>query len=216
MKQVLLYSIENQYVKKIENGIKRIEVRKRTLPKWALRIISHGESVEAYAYETIGKSFYVSEKTWEEKYPEWYGYEIFNKKGLRLISEGRGQVVVRFKIKKSDEITYEETVKDKFGLDETDNEYMTDQLREKEILEFSCLTVEELYKYQGDGRIYAHHIEEAESIEAMDLEEFYKPNEDAENVGAFGWAFEYDPFTPIKKAPQSFMTAYIKGEENNG
>lgn len=216
MKHVLLYSIENQYVKKIENGIKRIEVRKRNLPKWALRIISLGESVEAYAYETIGKSFYVSEKTWEEKYPEWYGYEIFNKKGLRLISEGRGQVVVKFKIKGADEITYEEIVKDKFGLDETENEYMTDHLREKEILELSCLNADEIHNYQGGGKIYAHYIEEAESIESMDIEEFYKPNEDAENVGAFGWAFEYDPFTPIKKAPQSFMTAYIKEEQNNG
>src|SRR5690606_6905227 len=124
-----------------------IEVRKRTLPKWALKIIQSAGSVDGYGYETFGKSFYVSDETWGDKYPEWYGYEIFNVRGLRLISEGKGQIVVRFKVTAADEITIEEIVTDKFGLDETSHEYMTDHLREKEILKNACLTWEQLNKY---------------------------------------------------------------------
>lgn len=216
MKQVLIYSIEKQHIEKIKKQIKNIEVRKRTLPKWALKIIQNAGSVDGYGYETFGRSFYVSDETWGDKYPEWYGYEIFNVRGLRLISEGKGQIVVRFKVTAADEITVEEIVTDKFGLDETSHEYMTDHLREKEILKNACLTWEQLNKYQGNGKIYAHHLSEIKEIEPMDIDAFYIPNKDAENVGSFGWAFEYEPFTPLKRAPQSFMTAYIKEEGNNG
>lgn len=216
MKRVLLYSIEKQYIDKIKKQLKKIEVRKRTLPKWALKIIKNGETVEAYGYETFGKSFYVSDETWGDKYPEWYGYEIFNKRGLRLITQGKGQITVKFKVTAADEITIDEIVTDKFGLDETSQEYMTDQLREREILEYACLTWDQLKKYQADGKIYAHQIKDIKEVEPMDIDTFYKPNKDAENVGSFGWAFEYELFTPLKRAPQSFMTAYIKEEPNNG
>jgi len=216
MKRVLLYSIEKQYIDKIKKQLKKIEVRKRTLPKWALKIISHGESVEAYAYETIGKSFYVSEKTWEEKYPEWYGYEIFNKRGLRLISDGRGLVVVKFRVSGTTRYVDCSGCTNNENGYECQNDFMYLLSVDPELRKATCLTPDEIEEYGNGADLYAHHLTNIQPIDPMDIDEFYIPSKDAENVGSFGWAFEYEPFIPLKRAPQSFMTAYIKEECNNG
>jgi hypothetical protein len=214
MKKVLIYSIHPKYIKKIASGQKTIEVRKRTLPKWALKIIQDGGAVEAYGYETFGKSFYVSDETWGDKYPEWYGYEVFNERGLRLISEGKGQIEVMFKVTKIVKyVDYSNCTNNENGY-ECQNEYMYQLCELTNELKKTCLECEEIEKYGNGAEIYAHHLSNITSINPMDIDDFYKVLSEKEK--SMRWELDLPECQRLRKAPQSFMSAYVKEEVNNG
>ena len=82
------------------------------------------------------------------------------------------------------------------------------------VLKQACIEHDDLDNYVGNKEtIYAWHIKKLEIFDKpMGLGEFYTPNKDVENVGAFGWAFDYEPYIPLTKAPQSYQYVWVKGE----
>ena len=78
-----------------------------------------------------------------------------------------------------------------------DEDYITNTLREKEILKYSCLSYCELADYLGGKGGYAIHIK--------NLHIFDKPKE----LSEYGMDF---PISPIVKAPQNMMYANGIGE----
>jgi hypothetical protein len=201
--KVLIYSIEPEYIEKIANGQKTIEVRKRRLPQWAIDKIEKGDVVNGYGYCTKSRSRLAQSPIGR----------IFIQNKPKLGRELNGLVIVKFQITGDDEITHEQIVTDKFGLDETNYEYMTEKMREKEILEKSCLSLDKLLYYH-DGRIYAHYLSNVEKIEPIKINNFYKVLSEREK--SLLWEMDLPMWKRIKKAPQSFMTAYIYGGNNNG
>ena len=86
---------------------------------------------------------------------------------------------------------------------------------DEEIFTKLCLTKLQVNKYGQGKDLYAWHIKKLEVFDKpMELGEFYTPNKDVENVGAFGWAFDYEPYIPLTKAPQSYQYVWVKGERN--
>lgn len=82
---------------------------------------------------------------------------------------------------------------------------------DEEIFEKLCLTKAKVNEYGKGKDLYAWHIKKLEVFDKpMMLGEFYTFNKDVENVGAFGWALEYDEFIPLKRPPQSYQFVWVK------
>ena len=157
MKKSYLISIKPEWAVKILKKEKIYEIR-RKVNREILEALDSGETVEMYMYETFGKQRYVTWDTWGDKYPEWYGYEIY-KNGKRLITQGRGKVVAKLTID---------------GYEEVLTQHHIDGEQIERVLKKACIEHDDLDKYVGDKeQIITLHISKVEIFdEPMKLGEF--------------------------------------------
>ena len=188
MKQVILMSIRPEWVAKILNGEKTIEIRKTALHE--------GDEVHIYCtkktppylvdYGSIGMPDYCLNGT-----PNGDNSEL------------NGKVVAKFIVGKVRQITHDITSGIYFKA-------LCQDLNEEELLKQSCLRWDELEKYLLSSKndiIYAHEI--------THLEIFDKPREFGEYKKKEEVCVNDDQsyrmvYVPITHAPQSYMKAWVE------
>lgn len=147
MKKAILISIRPEWVEKILNGEKTIEIRK-TMPKCDLPI-------DVYIYCTKkGCDIYMH--TYYDIFGHLYGDELLN-----------GKVVAKFTLNKIENFVNGMNELELEWDGKPDAEY--DYFAYEKALEKACLTYEEADKYCPDHSFYAWHI--------SDLEVFDEPKE---------------------------------------
>lgn len=207
MKQLLI-SIKPEYVEKILNGEKTIEIRKTkpnedNLPcevfiycskdKGSLyEVIKNGEET-GYGINDSGKSIFVKVPSYK------LGFGLFqdkNGKTRNILNELCGKVVAKFTLN---------NVKD-FVIKKLENNHFFWGIENKKdvvnLLNKSCLNDEQIFNYIGNGnRLYAWYID--------DLQIFDRPF-DLRDDGFLG-----NPKTKLRitKAPQSWC--YCEYDEEN-
>ena len=206
-------SIRPQYVAKILNGEKTIEVRKK-FPKDYVGWV--------YIYCTKGKKILMAQRG------NFKGFELINTKDYgdyvytNICECLNGKVVARFWCDKVEEIECISVGDSDYGSLYADTEYCTETLSEKELTQKSCVLPNEIFEYLDedfDKVGYAIHISKLEVFDKpKELKEFYK-------VGA--WKVFEEQFDSsylkreqqeimeeleqtITKAPQSYM--FVEGE----
>lgn len=208
MTQALLYSIAPQHMLNILNGLKTIEVRKRDLPQWAKDKLARGEIVQGYGYCTMGKPYLINHP--------YHSYMLIDDKTFDNLN---GLVVVKFEVSGTTRYV------DCSGCTNTENGYECENdfmylLSDDPILrKATCLEADEIEEYGNGKDLYAHHFTNIQPIEPMELSNFY----------SFGSQDHHDFITTstmiqdderkyyiksyeLRKAPQSFMTCWVKGE----
>ena len=196
MKQVLLYSINAEHLVNILNGLKTIEVRKRDLPQWAKDKLARGEKVVGYGYctKSLPNLFYN---------PEYHNYVFVDSKVEELsyhyrkdLSHFNGRVVVKFEVNRVKHIPPNEV-----------EWFYDDSL----LLVKAHLSPLQIIDYANGKDLYTHHLTNIQPVN-MELMEFYKKGK-YENSGFFmAHRNEYNFYKHLTKAPQSFQTAWVKGE----
>ncbi len=192
MNQVLLYSIQSEPIANILNGHKTIEVRKSDLPKWAKDKLARGEKVVGYGYCTKRKPYlYAVDKT--------YIIDSNDKGSWGNVLNGR--VVVKFEVSKvtRHNPTQFKPPKSRFSF------FSGYAISDKEMKDM-CLEKYDLDSYGNGAVLYAHHFTNITPIEPMELGEFMKEEYAVMPNGIF------PSFQPLTKAPQPFMTCWVKGE----
>ena len=194
MKSILI-SIKPKYVAEILNGNKTIEIRK-TMPKCDLPI-------DVYIYCTKEEYLYRTNK----------GYFSFNKplqvgKGTKhpFVYSDESKVVAKFTLNKVEEIKSNLAMR-----------FFTDSFNEKELLDKSCLSGDELFWYLAPQELkvkscgYAWHISNLLIFdEPKELSEFYKCQY-IECTTLFDRESRFRPYLEITKAPQSYC--YVEAKE---
>lgn len=204
MTKYCLISIRPQPAFNILNGDKTIEFRKVVL-KWVLEEISKGNTVKFLLYETFGTQKYVTEELWGDKYPDWYGYEIY-KNGKRLITEGRGQVVASFDVSKIEDVKLD--LIDKSGYDEDKQVWFeTPSLRGYKLEVMSCVSQDEMEKYFTNEVGYAIHISNLKVFdtpkELSEFQNYYPKIQDTpEWAITSSWQILHGP---LERAPKNMM-----------
>lgn len=172
----ILLPVKRKYTKLIIDGIKIAEARKK-IPNIEL-------PCPVYIYESFGTQRYVSEVLWGDKYPDWFGYEIFieptpyNHK--RLITEGRGTIVARFTL---------ESIKKIQTMDPTNFPCITaDYQVDINLLNDLQLSYRDLLEYGNKKTVYAWEIKNLQLINEVNLTDI-----------------------SIKQAPQTFI--YLTKEQ---
>lgn len=209
MKQVLFYSIQSEPIANILNGRKTIEVRKRDLPQWAKDKLARGEIVQGYGYCTMGKPYLYA----------FNGTYIID--GTDKGSWGNvlnGLVVVKFEVSGTTKYV------DCSGCTNTENGYECENnfmyllSVDPTLRKATCLSADEIEDYGNGADLYAHHFTNIQPVN-MELSNFY----------SFGSQDHHDFITTstmikdderatfiksykLRKAPQSFMTCWVKGE----
>ena len=148
MKEILI-SIKPQYVAKILNKEKTIEVRKK-FPKDYVGWV--------YVYCTKDKS---DKETLIEMHKRY---------GLTKNANPYGKVVCRFWCDNVEEIHC-----NSYGLETSEHWYGTKEIHEKELLEKTCLSFDELDNYLNWSNGYAIHINDLKIFDnSKEISEFYK------------------------------------------
>lgn len=198
LEQVLIYSIQSEHVLNFLKGYKTIEVRKRDLPQWAKDKLERGEVVEGYGYCTKG-----GKRLLYEKQPKHPYYILSNSDGP---NSGNGKVVVKFQVSGVSRFDYDERINHyTYGNMQVDN--MT------EFLKNVCITENDIWNYgsnSGFKPLYAHHFTNITPIEPMELGKFSSdiPKNKCDEAYLNFYLFS----NRLRKAPQSFMTCWVKGE----
>lgn len=203
MKKNIIISIQPQWVEKILNGEKTIEIRK-SMPKCELPI-------DVYIYCTKGKPFLMVGRNDNKTYLDNGGEESVYSPNHNYI--GNGKIVGKFTLNKVEEFDGIVVL-------------MSEDLRM--MLYGSCLSTKQAKEYSRGANIYAWHIDNLEIFgKPMELSEFYKNNylqiiNHLQIVGCDscycphltddGCDIMYCPSLKIKKAFQSWGYAYK--EEN--
>ena len=148
-----MMSIRPQWIAKILNGEKTIEIRKK-FPKdyvgWVYIYCTKGGKKDWHLIEVID-----TDTGWEGYE---YDYYIGSKGYLKHCLEGK--VVARFWCDKVEEIIY---LNDDFGCDCVEVGYKTEEHTESELLEKSCLETLDDYLSNNNGTVgYAIHITKLE------------------------------------------------------
>ena len=191
MSKSILLSIRPQWVAKILNGEKTIEVRKQ-FPKDYVGWV--------YIYCTKSKPY-----LWKGAYRPYHTVDTHNPFNYywhcnpKYRSDFNGKVIARFWCDKVEEIL-------NYGL------ARRSEIMMKDILEKSCLTMNELNEYaphkeyKENDFIYAIHISELEIFDRPKyLTEYYKSYVETEK-GIY--------YQVLTKAPQNYC--YIEGEVKDG
>lgn len=198
MKKSYLISIQPQWLEKILNGQKTIEVR-RKVNKDVLEKLDRGETVEAYLYCTKGKPYL------------YYGdlsqqYEIDNYKnkwGDELNATIPAKIVID-------------------GYDEVLTQHHIDGEQIDRVLKYACIEREDFDKYIGDKEMaYALHISKVEILdEVMKLDDFYCRIDGLDDNGGFKLDSlkdgEHVSIPQLKKKylvsrpPQNMMSVWVK------
>lgn len=219
MKKSIIISIKPEWVEKILNREKTIEIRK-SMPKCDL-------PVDVYIYCTKGNLYAVKEDNYDTNdklfnYKTYYQNE-YEELAMTILN---GKIVAKFTLKKVEEIKLEYVDHPELGYGVNENcgddwyEWESDDL-----LENCCLTYEELYKYGNHENIYAWHIDNLEIFdEPLELGNFlYECKKHLKSNGCKGCLQYYyncnesvgfeeeclaDHLVRLTKAPQSWCYAY--------
>ncbi len=190
MNQVLIYSIESEYIEQIMNGSKTAEVRKRDLPEWALDKLVRGEIVEGYGYCIKGNP-----------HPD---HNIFFN-GIKL----NGKVVVKFQVSGVDRY---------FCDNQGSYLHMFNHVGNQACLSRMAITQygngADLYAHHLKNITPIEPMELNEFyriIDGLDEDGGFKLNtlKDCEYVSIPQLKQKY----LVKRPPQSFMTVWVKGEQ---
>lgn len=215
MKKIVLLPTRSQWVAKILNGEKTIEIRKRVL-KCVLEELAKGNTVEFHLYCTKAKpNIYMHTREITNPY---FGDTT------RILN---GLVVAKFEVKKIDEIKGDFELDQMYG--DCDGELyigsnpMAHWAGEKvlftsDIAQMACINELELYEYLVENRNkvpeivgYAIHIDNLTIFDRpRELREYYKDfvQMDTDQYGRYVGMHEFP--LPITHAPQSMMTAYVE------
>ncbi len=187
MAKAILMSIKPEWVAKILNGEKTIEIRKR-FPKDYVGWV--------YIYCTKGNDLLLSHD--KDKCFGTIGGNY--KKCVSKHAFDNGKVVARFWCDKVEEISYE------YRYDFTS--VYTDTLSTEKLETKACLTRQEFRKYLNGNLGYAIHISKLEIFdEPKDLGEFYTTTLDKNPFKRFMTSYTLDNGLSVKKltkAPQSW------------
>lgn len=181
MNKAILMPIQPQWIAKILNGEKTIEIRKK-FPKDYVGWM--------YIYCTKAKPYLIPKSEsnkafWEEKV-------------IDIDTALNGKVVARFWCDKV------ELIKCGWRYEDCCNHYDTNEMNEKELLKYSCLSICELIDYLGyNGKTISNIVGYA--IHISKLEVFERPKE----LKEFDIKIR-DNVYRRRKAPQSWC--YIEGE----
>lgn len=225
MKKALLLSIRPQWLAKILNGEKSVEIRKR-VPKWVFDEIAKGDCVDVYCYCTKKPDLLIDHRAHDKAFLEVYGQSLGENKfscfntptyGDLFGEIINGLVPCKFTLKEVDEI-------------ERKSSWATSFRRVHE--ENTCLTYFELLDYVGNNKyFYALYITGLEIFDKpMELREFYRYTSPY-GSDSIVWNMEYVKTTPyisketadfikvdglkalehyrLTKAPQSMQTVYV-------
>lgn len=204
MKKAILISIRPEWVAKILNGEKTIEIRK-TAPKCELPI-------DVYIYCTKDEKSPIN-LPWE--------FPVRDENGVFVtdcdFKKGNGKVVAKFTLNKIENFINGMNELELEWDGKPDAEY--DYFAYEKALEKACLTYEEADKYCPDQSFYAWHISDLEIFdEPKELSEFYfwkknKPTKkDIEFAKLTGSKiFRTKRLLPLNMAPQSWQ--YVEVEE---
>lgn len=195
MKSILI-SIRPEYVEKILNGDKTIEIRK-TMPKCEL-------PCKVYIYCTKGKQklleiLHKGETKWfgkdeNDKYEE----NIFIKEKFSFDDVNKdkwlGKVVAEFELKEIEEIKENQI-------------YNAEAVKEN-----ACLSIQELSDYSKGKQFYCWHIDNLVVYDKpKELSEFKVKKEVSFKSGSIHFNAEKSyRIEPLKRPPQSYM--FIEGE----
>lgn len=198
MKRILI-SIKPEWVEKILNGEKTLEIRK-SMPKCELPC-----KVYIYCTKSRNDACIVNQK-------DTFIYRTINIDCVHLLGNGyigNGRVVAEFTLNRVEEL--ENTILPTIPT----CVYLTKTKRyagavEKE----SCLSQDEIYTYLSGRDGYAWHIDNLIIYDKpKELSEFKVYDKTYNSVGAFGWAFsDEQKYTPLKRPPQSWCYVEEKGE----
>ena len=196
----ILISIQPQWVEKILNGEKTIEIRK-TMPKCEL-------PAKVYIYCTKQKPYLKDFKKYNDKY---------DANGIRFLKFDKqtnknntinGKVVAEFTLNRVEMFTV-----GSFGCDD---------LEKSACMKYSDF-IDYFYKPEElDGSTikwgYTWHIADLKIYDKpKELSEFKVFNKDVAEIGMFGWMFnekELPKYIPLKRAPQSWQYVNHVEKEN--
>lgn len=194
--KAILVSIKPQWVEKILNGEKTIEIRK-SMPKCKL-------PCKVYIYCTKAKSnkeriIKIVDPLNEVK--SFYAFDFF-RSHTNIIN---GKVIAEFTLNKVEE-------------------FSVGSLRSDDFEKLACLSYKEIIDYfykpeELDGNHskqgYAWYIDNLKIYDKpKELSEFKVYDKTYDNVGAFGWAFsDEQKYTPLKRPPQSWCYVEEVGEQ---
>lgn len=220
MIKVILYSIRPEHLINILNGKKQIEIRRRDLPQWAKDKLDRGEIVQGYGYCTKGKPLLVNDY-YREKVNEvdWEVVDNFRLvKSTDYLPIYNGLVVVKFQVSGTTKyVDCSDCTNNENGY-ECENDFMYLLSVDPILRKATCLEADELEAYGNGADLYAHHFTNIQPIEPMELSEFVS---DKLIVSVCGneprcWSDTANYFARkdqrLTKAPQSFMTAWVKEE----
>ena len=193
--KAILMSIRPQWVSKILNGEKTIEIRKR-FPKDYVGWV--------YIYCTKGKDKLIT-------FDNYLGSEITcgydctsNKKHIKYGANDilNGKVVARFWCDKVEEIKWD------YG-SSAKSKYVTRDLDEWELCDKSCLTGKEMTEYLGEENSgYAIHITKLEIFhKPKEISEFRKPSTlSLEQLREFGLPYTEETYKDMTAKGKWFIT----------
>lgn len=223
MKKAILLSVKPQYLKKILEGEKTIEIRK-TIPKCEL-------PVDVYLYCTKEKNKFDKIEKQDGEY--YYGDPCYTGLEIKL----NGKVVAKFTLKEVDKYIAEFVDNNCYeGIryvylnedgEEEDKVIFTNEIPDDElnIWEFpnSCVKYKELKEYVGTNffskPFYAWHINNLETFDnPMELSDFYKTNALSYDNWLYGLyngtsEYSYKQYLmgfQLRKVPQSWQYVYVK------
>ena len=196
----ILLSIQPQWLAKILNGEKTVEIRKTALH----------EGDEVHIYCTKGKPYLYDydgfhltpTRSWSELHDngdrEWFSIDE--------VGELNGKVVAKFIVGKVRQITHDITSGIYFKA-------LCQDLNEEELLKQSCLRWDELEKYLLSSKndiIYAHEITHLEIFDKpRELGEYFKAREITMSMTKGGHQ-KLTMYDKITHAPQSYMKAWVE------
>ena len=206
--KAILISIKPKYVADILNGRKTIEIRK-TMPKCELPI-------DVYIYCTKEKNkddmcFYQSDMFG----CEWYGKLVHKVYTPDQHNPINGKVVAKFTLNKVEEIKSNLAMR-----------FFTESFNEKELLDKSCLTADELFWYLAPQELkikccgYAWHIDnlvifnKPKELSEFNHWVFYKKCDECPYGKCdydYGLCSQCCEINPLTKAPQSWC--YVESED---
>lgn len=218
MKKAILMPIQPQWLKKILNGEKTIEIRK-TMPKCELPI-------DIYLYCTYGDLLVFDYGDLLPSFDLYMGVKVNKKRGYG--NQINGLVVAKFTLNEIDKIealVYENKI---------DYACFYDDI----LLKNSCLDYSQLRDYLGEKDGYALFINDLQTFDKpMELSEFYKNDYevirdklesngcDSNNclyaidnsiLGDDGYCnFDLCPKLRIARAPQSWQYVYVEEVKND-
>ena len=183
--KAILMSIKPQYVAKILNGEKTIEIRKK-FPK------DYVGWVYIYCTKEQGLARLLNNGSWVDTFKCEKNLTEKDFKRMRSDYDGKGKVVARFWCDKVEKVHC-----NSYGLETSEHWYRTTGKNEKELLNECALTFEELDDYLCFGNGYAIHIN--------DLEIFDKPKEISEfSIKVFPHRKDNLMTRYLTRAPQSW------------
>lgn len=197
--KAILISIKPEYVAKILNGEKTLEIRK-SMPKDFRKLFLNNcdEGLDVYIYCTKEDNLMKLSNFRKDKYICGKEYDITDFVWLNIGYEGKGKVVAKFTLNKVEEI---------FTIGMYYHETKT--LDKNELSRLSCLSRNDLDIYLQGENGYAWHIDNLEIFgKPKELTDFFVYSHTVSGEREDGSETKFDILKPLDKAPQSYC--YIR------